>query len=122
MELSVVTQGAKASDFTNKIFKSEPPNGTLPTDASVLVDDGTCPAGRIKRVVGGDQSTGKPRIRSCVPKSGPCLLTMRPLIAHSGHPQLHHTCLLSGVKRTTGEVQMSAFADIGPCLNQPTLN
>lgn len=54
--------------FTNEILKKEPGIGHLPTGASVLIDDGTCPKGQIKKVVGGSVATGQPRVRSCIPK------------------------------------------------------
>jgi len=52
--------------FTNEVLKSEPPLGQLPTGAAVLVDDGTCPSGQIKQVIGGNMATQQPRVRSCV--------------------------------------------------------
>jgi hypothetical protein len=52
--------------FTKELLKREPAIGQLPTGAAVLVDDGTCGAGKIKRVVGGNVATGQPRARSCV--------------------------------------------------------
>jgi hypothetical protein len=58
--------GAVVPAFTRDILKREPAIGQLPTGASVLVDDGTCPAGQIKQVVGGNVATGQPRLRSCV--------------------------------------------------------
>jgi hypothetical protein len=54
--------------FTAKILKSEPPVGQLPPGAKVLIDDGTCPTGRLKQVVGGNVTTGQARLRSCVPR------------------------------------------------------
>jgi hypothetical protein len=51
-----------------RIIKVEPAMGQLPTGAQVLVDDGSCPAGKIKKVVGGDVSIGQARLRSCVPR------------------------------------------------------
>ena len=54
--------------FTNELLKKEPGIGKLPTGAKALVDDGTCPAGKIKQVIGGNVATGQPRIRSCVPR------------------------------------------------------
>src|SRR5205085_12070031 len=54
--------------FTAQILKTEPPIGQLPTGAKVLIDDGTCPVGRLKQVVGGNVTTGQPRLRSCVPR------------------------------------------------------
>src|SRR5262249_60754693 len=37
----------------NAQLRSEPPAGQLPAGQRVLVDDGPCPAGQIKEVVGG---------------------------------------------------------------------
>ena len=38
----------------------------------VLVDDGTCPAGQVKQVLGSKMTTaGVTRTRSCVPRFGP---------------------------------------------------
>jgi hypothetical protein len=34
-------------------MKHEPPTGALPCGQAVLVDDGTCGQGKIKKVVGG---------------------------------------------------------------------
>jgi hypothetical protein len=59
-------QTAAVPAFTREILSREPEIGKLPTGASVLVDDGTCPAGMIKQVVGGSMSAGVPRTRSCV--------------------------------------------------------
>jgi hypothetical protein len=50
----------------SQVLQSEPPQGSLPVGKRVLVDDGTCPSGEIKQVVGGDQ-LGIPRKRQCVP-------------------------------------------------------
>jgi uncharacterized caspase-like protein len=55
--------------LTRDVLKQEPAIGKLPPGASVLVDDGTCPAGQIKQVVGGNIVTGQPRLRSCVPRN-----------------------------------------------------
>lgn len=51
-----------------RIVKKEPPIGQLPAGTELLVDDGSCPAGKIKKVVGGDVSIGQARLRSCVPR------------------------------------------------------
>ena len=37
-----------------EILKREPPMGALKEGQVVLVDDGTCPRGQVKRVVGGN--------------------------------------------------------------------
>lgn len=54
--------------FTAQILKVEPAIGQLPPGAKVLIDDGTCPAGQLKQVVGGNVTTGQARVRSCVPR------------------------------------------------------
>ena len=48
-------------------FKTEPPAGTVRTNA-FYVDDGTCGPGKIKLVTAGDQTRGVPRTRTCVSK------------------------------------------------------
>jgi uncharacterized caspase-like protein len=55
--------------LTKDIVKQEPAIGKLPPGASVLVDDGTCPAGQIKQLIGGNIVTGQPRLRSCIPRN-----------------------------------------------------
>jgi uncharacterized caspase-like protein len=55
--------------LTRDVLRQEPAIGKLPPGASVLVDDGTCPAGQIKQVVGGNIVTGQPRLRSCVARN-----------------------------------------------------
>jgi uncharacterized caspase-like protein len=60
---------AAAPALTKDIVKQEPAIGKLPPGASVLVDDGTCPAGQIKQLIGGNIGTGQPRLRSCVPRN-----------------------------------------------------
>jgi hypothetical protein len=49
-----------------RTFKQEPPagQGALSFGEKALVDDGTCPQGQIKEIVGGDKNT--PRQRRCV--------------------------------------------------------
>jgi hypothetical protein len=52
-------------------LKQEPPMGKLKENQRVLVDDGTCPAGQIKEVIGGNHVKvgGKKRIertRRCI--------------------------------------------------------
>jgi len=53
------------------IVKTEPPMGALQEGETVLVDDGTCPKGKIKLVVGGNHvkvggTKHVVRTRSCV--------------------------------------------------------
>ena len=46
--------------------------GDLRLGQRVLVDDGTCPTGQIKEVLGAKMTAnGVARTRSCVPRSGP---------------------------------------------------
>ncbi|MDY8111188.1 DUF6719 family protein [Fulvimarina sp. 2208YS6-2-32] len=45
---------------------TEPPAGTLAYGSTVLVDDGTCPAGQIKQVTGGNNARGIARKNDCV--------------------------------------------------------
>ena len=63
------TEKPSAPAFPNQILKTEPPIGQLPTGATALIDDGTCPDGQIKKIVGGNVTTGQPRVRSCVPRT-----------------------------------------------------
>ena len=54
-----------------RVLKQEPPAGGLAFGETVLVDDGSCPAGQIKRVSGGKGSGGDggvKRTRQCVPR------------------------------------------------------
>jgi hypothetical protein len=55
------------------ILKKEPPMGALKEGQRVLVDDGSCPAGQIKEVIGGNhiKAGGYKRIerqRRCIPR------------------------------------------------------
>src|SRR5262249_21004981 len=52
-------------------LSKEPAPGTLQTGQLVLVDDGSCPRGQIKEVIGGNQRMLEyhiPRRRRCVPR------------------------------------------------------
>ncbi len=56
-----------------EVLKREPPMGALKEGQVVLVDDGSCPSGQIKRVVGGNHvkvggTKQIVRTRSCVPR------------------------------------------------------
>jgi hypothetical protein len=48
------------------IVKQEPPEGGLRYGQRLLVDDGSCPAGQIKELVGGKSSSGVKRLRRCI--------------------------------------------------------
>ena len=67
---SLVTVPASAYATT---VKQEPPMGAMREGQVVLVDDGSCPAGQIKRVIGGNHTKAggtKQTLRasSCVPR------------------------------------------------------
>jgi hypothetical protein len=67
----LVTSVASVSSATT--LKQEPPMGAMREGQVVLVDDGSCPSGQIKRVVGGNHTKvggTKQVIRqsSCVPR------------------------------------------------------
>lgn len=49
-----------------EVLKEEPPKNSLPRGKVVYVDDGTCPAGEIKEITGGNQEKGIPRKVRCV--------------------------------------------------------
>lgn len=56
-----------------RTLKHEPPMGALKYGQRVLVDDGSCPAGQIKEVIGGNHvqagGTGHiVRTRRCIPR------------------------------------------------------
>jgi hypothetical protein len=56
------------------VVKTEPPMGAMREGETVLVDDGTCPKGKIKLVVGGNHvkvggTKNIVRTRSCVARS-----------------------------------------------------
>ena len=66
--LMLVAHAARA-----EILKAEPKMGALKENQVVLVDDGSCPPGQIKRVVGGNHTKvgGTKQIertRTCVPR------------------------------------------------------
>lgn len=49
-----------------QMLKKMPTSGTVRQGDIVYVDDGRCPAGEVKKIIGGDQKTGKPRQVECV--------------------------------------------------------
>ena len=44
----------------------EPPSGGLRYGQRLLVDDGSCPAGQIKELVGGNSANGVKLLRRCI--------------------------------------------------------
>ena len=47
-------------------LKIEPGAGSLSSGSVVYVDDGKCPAGQVKKVIGGSTSQSISRSRSCI--------------------------------------------------------
>jgi hypothetical protein len=71
--LLLVLAGANAGSASGEILKREPPMGALKENEKVLVDDGSCPRGQIKEVVGGNHVKAGgykhvERQRRCVPR------------------------------------------------------
>jgi hypothetical protein len=50
-------------------LKTEPPIGSVPEGKRLLVDDGTCPAGQIKEIVGGNIQKRIKRRTRCIKRS-----------------------------------------------------
>lgn len=48
------------------VLKEEPAKGVLRVGEVVYVDDGSCPAGALKKITGGNQQAGKTRLVECV--------------------------------------------------------
>jgi uncharacterized protein DUF6719 len=68
-----ISLSAMASPARAEVLKKEPPMGQLREGQTVLVDDGSCPPGQIKEVIGGNHvSVGGTkhilRTRKCIPK------------------------------------------------------
>ena len=52
--------------MAQRVVKSVPPDGALKPGQRVLVDDGSCPAGQIRQIIGGSFVKHMPRSDSCV--------------------------------------------------------
>jgi hypothetical protein len=73
---AIVSAGALSavvSPSPAKTLKSEPPMGQLREGEIVLVDDGSCPVGQIKEVIGGNHvkvggNKHILRTRKCIPR------------------------------------------------------
>ena len=50
----------------NQYLKEDPPPGYLQHEQVVFVDDGTCPAGEIKKLTGGNMQRSIQRQAQCV--------------------------------------------------------
>jgi len=51
-----------------RVYREEPPIPSLPTGQRALVDDGSCPKGQIKEIIGGDIMRQVARQRRCIPR------------------------------------------------------
>ena len=51
-----------------RILKAEPAIGAVKEGARVLVDDGTCPKGQIKEIIGGNIQRHIARQSRCIPR------------------------------------------------------
>jgi hypothetical protein len=49
----LIVFGPAISGFAAEMLKAEPAKGTLPYLSEALVDDGTCPKGQVKKIIGG---------------------------------------------------------------------
>jgi len=57
---------ASAAPAPVEILKEMPPQGSVRQGHVVYVDDGRCPEGEVKRIIGGNQGTGVARQVECV--------------------------------------------------------
>jgi hypothetical protein len=62
--LCLVATGASAQ----RVVKGEPSEGSVKEGERLLVDDGTCPKGQIKEIVGGNIVKRVKRQRRCIPR------------------------------------------------------
>lgn len=51
-----------------QVLKREPPRGALKEGQRTLVDDGTCPKGQIKELIGGNDNKQIKRQTRCIPR------------------------------------------------------
>jgi hypothetical protein len=68
LRISIVTAALlfSAGAVHAQILKNEPGDGALPRGKRVLVDDGSCPAGQIKEVIGGSKIDHVARSTRCI--------------------------------------------------------
>jgi hypothetical protein len=67
LAVTLIFIGPVTSSVAEELLKAEPAPGTLPWKAEALVDDGTCPKGQVKKIIGGN-GQGIDRKKSCVPR------------------------------------------------------
>jgi hypothetical protein len=56
--VAALTAAPTGAAFAQKVLKQVPPPGTLKAGQVVLVDDGSCGAGMIKQITGGNNFSG----------------------------------------------------------------
>ena len=74
--IGLVLASAAMANAEKQMLKSEPREGYLHSGERVLVDDGTCPSGQIKEIIGGSNREyqtsiprpGTPRSIKCIPR------------------------------------------------------
>jgi hypothetical protein len=54
--------------FAQRVLKGEPAIGAVKEGHRLLIDDGTCPAGQIKEIVGGNVQKHIARQVRCIPR------------------------------------------------------
>ena len=62
----LLTAAGVAASAPTEILKEMPADGVVRRGHIVYVDDGKCPAGEVKKIVGGDRQAGVKRQVSCV--------------------------------------------------------
>ncbi len=70
-QLALISPGsAPTATVLAETLKQEPPADALHAGQTVLVDDGSCPAGQIKQVTVGNRGAGRERERNCIGHPG----------------------------------------------------
>ena len=65
--LGLAVSACQTTATEKAVLTEEPRAGDLAHREVVYVDDGSCPTGELKRVMGGSTGRGIPRTRECVP-------------------------------------------------------
>ena len=70
---AIFMTGFASAALAQTVLTREPPLGALKEGERVLVDDGSCPRGQIKEVIGGNHvnvggTKRVERVRRCIPK------------------------------------------------------
>jgi hypothetical protein len=62
----LLTAAGVAASASTEILREMPAKGVVRHGDIVYVDDGKCPAGQVKKIIGGDLKTGVSRQVTCV--------------------------------------------------------